>query len=48
MGWELSKEVRKQLPDRVDIFYQSYDPTLPFSHRFYTCELPSLIVPRQE
>lgn len=48
MGRELSREVRKQLPDRVDIFYQSYDPILPFRHRFYNGELPSLIVPRQE
>ena len=44
-GWQLAKEVRKQMPDNIDIYYMCFDPKQPGRLLGYGCRLPRLIVP---
>ncbi len=46
MGWELAKQVRKILPENIDLFYMCYDPEKPEKKVNYNCVLPRLVVPR--
>ena len=46
-GWELAKEVRKRLPDRIDLYYMSYNPMKPDELRWHGDNLPNIIVPKQ-
>ena len=46
-GWELAKELRRQLPDRIDLFYMCFDPKRPDKIIDYHCCLPRIIVPKQ-
>lgn len=44
-GWKLAKQVRKQLPENIDLYYMCYDPSRPNSAVGYNCRLPRIIVP---
>lgn len=46
-GWELAKEIRRQLPDRIDLFYMCFDPKDPNKIIDYESGLPRIIVPKQ-
>lgn len=45
-GWELALEVRKQLPDNIDLYYMCYNPRYPQNVCEYGCSLLKIIVPR--
>lgn len=47
-GWNLAKQVRRQLPDNIDLYYMCYDPKRPDEIIDYESGLPRLIVPKQE
>lgn len=46
-SWELAKEIRRQLPGRIDLFYMCFDPKEPSKIVDYHCCLPRIIVPHQ-
>ncbi len=46
-GWELAKEIRRQLPDRIDLYYMCFNPKEPDKIVGYDCRLPRIIVPIQ-
>lgn len=45
-GWKLVKEIRRQLPDRIDLYYMCFDPKSPDEIIDYHSWLPRIIVPR--
>lgn len=45
-GWKLAKEIRRQLPDRIDLYYMCFDPKSPDEIIDYNSWLPRIIVPR--
>lgn len=47
-GWTLAKKLRRQLPQTVDLYYMSFNPSNPHAKIDYTCRLPKIIVPRIE
>lgn len=46
-GWKLAKEIRRQLPDRIDLYYMCFDPKSPDEIIDYNSWLPRIIVPRE-
>lgn len=46
-GWKLAKEIRHQLPDRIDLYYMCFDPKSPDEIIDYHSWLPRIIVPRE-
>ena len=46
-GWKLVKEIRRQLPDRIDLYYMCFDPKSPDEISDYHSWLPRIIVPRE-
>ena len=44
-GWELAKEIRRHLPDRIDIYYMCFDPKDPSKIIDYQSGLPRILVP---
>lgn len=46
-GWKLVKEIRRQLPDRIDLYYMCFDPKSPDEIIDYNSWLPRIIVPRE-
>lgn len=46
-GWKLAKEIRRQLPDRIDLYYMCFDPKSPDEIIDYHSWLPRIIVPRE-
>lgn len=44
-GWALSQEVRKRLPENVDLYYMCYNPESPEELLAYNGQLPKIIVP---
>lgn len=47
-GWELAKEIRKQLPDNIDLYYMCFDPKNPDKAISYHSGLPRIIVPHEQ
>lgn len=47
-GWKLAKEIRRQLPDRIDLYYMCFDPKSPDEIIDYNSWLPRIIVPREQ
>lgn len=47
-GWQLAQEVRKRLPECVDLYYMCFDPENPGDYIDYKSQLPKIIVPFQE
>lgn len=45
-GWNIAIELRKILPDYIDLYYMSYDPSKPDEIEDYYCQHPRIIVPR--
>lgn len=45
-GWKLVKEIRRQQPDRIDLYYMCFDPKSPDEIIDYHSWLPRIIVPR--
>lgn len=46
-GWNLAKEIRRQLPDNIDLYYMCFDPKCPDKVIDYNCDLPRIIVPKE-
>lgn len=46
-GWKLVKEIRRQLPDRIDLYYMCFDPKSPDEIIDYNSWLPRIIVLRE-
>lgn len=46
-GWKLVKEIRRQLPDRIDLYYMCFDPKSPDEIIDYHSWLPRFIVLRE-
>jgi len=46
-GWKLAKEIRRQLPDRIDLYYMCFDPKSPDEIIDYNSWLPRIIVLRE-
>ena len=44
-GWELAKEIRRQLPNNIDLYYMCFDPKQPGKLVDYRSGLPRIIVP---
>ena len=44
-GWQLAQEVRKRLPEHVDLYYMCFDPERPGEIIDYSSQLPKQIVP---
>ena len=47
-GWNLAKEIRRQLPSRIDLYYMCFDPKRPNKIINYNSVLPRIIVPHEE
>ena len=47
-GWVLAQEVRKRLPENVDLYYMCYAPESPDKLLDYNSEFPKIIVPMIE
>ena len=47
-GWRIALELRKLLPEHIDLFYMCYDPLRPAEIIDYACWYPRIIVPRIE
>lgn len=46
-GWELAKQIRKLLPENIDLFFMCYDPSHPETVVKYFSTLPRIIVPNK-
>lgn len=46
-GWILAKEIRRQLPDYIDLYYMCFDPKNPNKIKHYHCDLPKIIIPKE-
>lgn len=46
-GWKLAKEIRRQLPDSIDLYYMCFDPKSPDEIIDYHSWLPRIIVLRE-
>ncbi len=46
-GWDLAKEIRRQLPDYIDLYYMCYNPKNPDQIEEYHSDLPRIIVPKE-
>lgn len=46
-GWKLAKEIRRQLPDRIDLYYMCFNPKCPDKIIDYQAGLPRIIVPQE-
>lgn len=46
-GWKLAKEIRRQLPDSIDLYYMCFDPKSPDEIIDYNSWLPRIIVLRE-
>ena len=44
-GWELAKEIRRQLPNNIDLYYMCFDPKQPDKLIDYSSGFPRIIVP---
>ncbi len=44
-GWTLAKEIRKQLPEDIDLYYMCFDPQQPGKLVDYNSALPRVVVP---
>lgn len=45
-GWLLAQEIRRQLPNRIDLYYMCFDPKNPNKIIEYQSGLPRILVPR--
>ena len=46
-GWMLAKEIRRQLPARIDLYYMCFNPKCPDKIIDYQAGFPRIIVPQE-